>query len=206
LATGITWYDVLGVTAGASSDTLRHAYTERIRQLSPLNFSGAPSPVVSAATRARDSVEAAWLVLGDRERQRRYDAEIRLYRGRGLNRGGGFGGGPAHDGLDPYDLLRAADGLIDGDLPQAFKALVSWLAPLPAAARKGVFVPDVRGLFYRSCLTTVTAAGLKLTLERLTADPEPVEGLVVGQSPEAGSRVDRRGTVLVRVWHPPRSR
>jgi curved DNA-binding protein CbpA len=206
LATGITWYDVLGITAGASSDTLRHAYTERIRQLAPELVSGEPSPVVSAATRARDSVEAGWLVLGDRERRHRYDTTIGLYSRHGLNRGGGFGSGSTQHGVDPYDLLRAGAGLMDGDLPYALEAMAGWMAPLPIPARRRLLVPDVRGLFYRASLAALTAARLKPITERLTPDPQPVEGLVVAQSPVAGSQVRHKSMVTVQVWHPSRPR
>ena len=200
MAAGITWYDVLGVTAGASSDTLHDAYERRTRQLRPELFSGAPSPVVLAATRARASVEAAWLVLGDASRRQRYDAQIGLHR----KRGGGFKDGPPQYGQDPYELLGAIGGLIDGDLPDAAKALVSWMAPLPTPPRRRLLVPDVRGLFYRPCLATLTAAGLRMAAQRVTPDPQPVEGLVVDQSPTAGSQVRYMSTLTVRVWHPPR--
>ncbi len=73
MAGGITWYDVLGVTAGASAQTLRRAYQERVRLLRPDLVAGAPSSVVMAAARAREATEAAWLVLGDQGLRRRYD-------------------------------------------------------------------------------------------------------------------------------------
>jgi beta-lactam-binding protein with PASTA domain len=41
---------------------------------------------------------------------------------------------------------------------------------------------------------------------RLTPDPMPMEGLVVGQSPAAGSHVKTGTTLTVRLWHPPRHR
>ena len=49
-------------------------------------------------------------------------------------------------------------------------------------------------------------AGLRLAVVRLTQDPMPVEGLVVGQSLAAGSHVKAGTTLTVRVWHPPRHR
>ena len=61
----ITWYDVLGVPAGASADTLRQAYEGRKGQLRAELLNGAPAPVLSAAARASRSIEAAWLVLSD---------------------------------------------------------------------------------------------------------------------------------------------
>lgn len=205
MADGITWYDVLGVTAGASLDTLQHAYSQRTGQLRPELLAGAPSPVVSAARRAREAVEAAWLVLGDPGSRHRYDKEIGLHRGRGLRGSSGFGEGPAEHGQDPYYLLR--DGLtgIPGDkAAAAFEALVSWVKPLPAPARRRLVVPDLRGLFYRPCRDVATMAGLRLAVVRLTADAMPVEGLVVGQSPDPGSQVRRLSTLTVQVWHPRR--
>jgi|SRR5450756_728829 len=197
----------LGVTAGASSDTLHRAYTERTRQLAPGLFSGAPSPVVSAGTRARDTVETAWLVLGDRERRQRYDATIGLHRGRGLHRGGGFGTGPAAYGPDPGERLGLSDSFLDAEgLGAAAAAAAAWLAPGPVSPRRRRPVPDVRGLFYQPCLAVLSTPGLKVATVRLTPDPQPVEGLVVAQSPEPGSQSGYRSTVTVRVWHPPRSR
>jgi hypothetical protein len=212
LAEFITWYDILGVTAGAASDTISYAYARRIAQLRPELVSGAPSPVAAAVTRAREAVQAAWLVLGDPDRRARYDEEIGLHRARA----DGFSRGPYQYGQDPYDALRAADGLIDGGAWAALGALAVWMAPSPAPPRparpwparprRRLIVPDVRGLFYRSCQAVVTMGGLRLEVVRLTPDPMAVEGLVVGQSPAPGTRARRESTLTVRVWHPPRRR
>lgn len=206
VADSITWYDILGVTAGASADTLHYAYSERVRQLRPELVSGAASPVVSAAWRAREAVEAAWLVLGDPDRRHRYDKEIGLHRGRGLRGSSGFGEGPAQHGQDPYDLMRAADGLVDHEVWGAFTALLSWMGPSAAERRRRRVVPDLRGLFYRPCQSVVAMAGLRLAVVRLTPDPMPVEGLVVGQSPAAGAAVRGLSTLTVQLWHPPQDR
>ena len=107
----ITWYDILGVTAGAASDTISYAYGQRTALLRQELFSGAPSPVLVAATRAREAVQAAWLVLGDADRRNRYDKEIGLYRERDRS----LAHGEYQSGQDPYDALRAAGGEIDGD-------------------------------------------------------------------------------------------
>ena len=197
----ITWYDMLGLTAGASPDTLRSAYEERLRQLAPRLFSSAPSPVLVAATRAREAAEAAWLVLGDDERRRQYDKDIGMYR----RRGGGFSSGPAEYVGDPYDAMRTADGPLHGDFLADFAALASWMAPLPDPPRRRLTVPDMRGLFYQACRAIVTMAGLRLTTERLTADPMPVEGLVIGQSLPPGSTTRRGSMLTVQLWHPTRS-
>jgi hypothetical protein len=44
--------------------------------------------------------------------------------------------------------------------------------------------------------------GLHVAPIRLTPHPMPVDGLVVGQTPAAGERVRRDGTLTVQVWHP----
>jgi len=198
----ITWYDILGVTAGAAADTISYAYGQRTALLRPEVFSGAPSPVLAAATRAHEAVQAAWLVLGDPERRNRYDKEIGLYRGRVR----GFAQGPHHYGQDPFEGLRAADGLLDGDAGLAFTTLAAWLVPQPAPPRRRLIVPDTRGLFFRSCQAVVAVAGLRLETVQLTAEPSPVEGLVAGQFPAPGSRARHLSTLTVQVWHPPRRR
>lgn len=203
----ITWYDVLGVPAGASADTLREAYAGRKQQLRADLLSGAPSPVLSAATRASQSVEAAWLVLSDPERRRRYDEEIGLHRERGLRGSAEFGGSAATlaSGADPFYLLRGPLRF-GAALAGAAMALTDWLGPGPAPPPRRRTVPDVRGLFYQPCCDVVTMAGLRLEVVRLTRDPAPVEGLVTGQTPDAGAHVKAGATVTVRLWHPSRRR
>lgn len=202
MAEGITWYDVLGVPAGASGDTLRQAYEDRKRQLRAELLNGAPSPVLSAAARASQSIEAAWLVLSDPARRREYDEEIGLHAERGLRGSAGFGGA-AMSGAGPSYLLPGRFGAM---LAGAAMAMADWLRPGPAPPPRQRTVPDVRGLFYQPCRDVVTMTGLRLAVVRLTPDPMPVEGLVVGQSPAAGSHVKAGSTLTVRVWHPPRRR
>jgi len=54
------------------------------------------------------------------------------------------------------------------------------------------------------CCRLVAGLGLHVEIVRLTADPMPVEGLVVGQSPPPGTKVRWSGTLTAQVWHPPR--
>ena len=206
-AASITWYDVLGVPAGASADTLRQAHAARKRQLRAELLNGAPSPVLSAAARASQSIEAAWLVLSDPGLRRRYDEAIGLHRERGLRGSADFGGsaGPLAFGADPFYLLRGPLGF-GARLAGAAMALADWLGPGPAPPPRRLTVPDVRGLFYQPCRDVVTMTGLRLAVVRLTADPMPVEGLVAGQSPSAGTHVRAGSTLTARVWHPPRHR
>jgi PASTA domain len=206
MARNITLYDVLGVSPGASADTLRQAREERARQLRPGLEAGAPSPVVAAVARAREAAEFAGLVLGDPELRLRYDREIGLHRDRGLRGSAGFAEGAASDGADPYDLMRAGAELLPDSLRAAFAGLLAWTAPRPAPPARRVTVPDLRGLFYRSCQSVAMMAGFRLAVVRLTADPMPVEGLVTGQAPAPGAVVRRHSVLTVQVWHPARGR
>jgi beta-lactam-binding protein with PASTA domain len=79
--------------------------------------------------------------------------------------------------------------------------LAELLTAHPGPARR-VIVPDLRGLFARSCLRAAGDLGLHVSMVQLTAQPMAVEGLVVDQSPVPGSKVRRDGTVSVQVWHP----
>jgi beta-lactam-binding protein with PASTA domain len=81
-------------------------------------------------------------------------------------------------------------------------ALADLMTTHPAPARR-VVVPDLRGLFTRTCLRAAGDLGLHLEMIRLTPHPMPVEGLVVDQSPGPGTNVRRSATVTVEVWHPP---
>lgn len=90
----------------------------------------------------------------------------------------------------------------DPDQRQRYDAQLG-LRP-PARPRRRLTVPDVRGLFYRPSQAVAATAGLRLAVVRLTPDPLPVEGLVVGQSPDPGATVRYRSTLTVEVWHPPR--
>jgi beta-lactam-binding protein with PASTA domain len=86
---------------------------------------------------------------------------------------------------------------------EALGAIADWLAPHPAPARH-VPVPDVRGLFVGAARRFLGVTGLRVEVVQLTADPMPVEGLVVDQSPQPGSRARRASSVTVQVWHPAR--
>lgn len=209
----ITWYDVLGVPAGADRDTVRDAYVARLSQLRPESLSGAPSPVVSAAGRARAAVEAAWQVLSHPDRRLRYDRESGVQRGGGLRGSAAFGGpsaGPGSAASGSAGPGSAASGYEEHagyelrEVGAVLEALAVFAAPGPSARPRRLTVPDLRGLFFRSCRDVVTMAGLRLDVVRLTPDPMPVEGLVVGQSPAPGTQVRRHAALTVQVWHPPR--
>src|ERR1700731_197916 len=147
MAQNITLYDVLGLSPGASADTIRRARDERMRQLRPALEAGAPSSVVAAAARAEESVEVAALVLADPGARLRYDRQVGLHRDRdrGLRGPSGFAEGATGNGGAPYWLLRSGAALLD-----ATAALLSWMAPGPAPPARHLTVPDLRGLFYRA--------------------------------------------------------
>ena len=61
----ITWYDILGALPDASAGEIQHAYDAKAELLRPQLLSGAPSKVITAATRAQGIIHAAQRVLGD---------------------------------------------------------------------------------------------------------------------------------------------
>jgi curved DNA-binding protein CbpA len=190
----LTWYDVLGVAPGAAPGQVQSAYRERARQLDPLEFDGAPLKVRKAADAARAAVGEAWQVLGDAAARRRYDEQIGGWRkGEGLDRARST---PSGGGALPGRSVTA-DMVIAG--------LADLMTPHPSPPRR-VVVPDVRGLFTRSCLRVAGDLGLHLEMSQLTEHPMPVEGLVVDQSPLPGTKVSRSSTLTVEIWHPPRGR
>lgn len=189
----LTWYDVLGIAPGATAAQVQAAYQARLGLLAPRLLSGAPTRVLRAADTARASADAAWRALGDAAARRRYDEQIgaRLTGG-GLDTPAAVPSGPG-EGI--YDWG------IDADL--ALAAITGLLTAHPGPARR-VIVPDLRGLFTRSCLQAAGDLGLHLDMVQLTAQPMAVEGLVVDQSPKPGSKVRRAAAVTVHVWHPAR--
>jgi len=195
MAGQLTWYDILDISPGASADGVQEAVAAKASVLRLELISGAPSQVVSAAGRASAAIEAARQILTDPARRRRYDEEIGVRRpGEGLDRPEPV---PSEPGPDPgWGREVDSEGLTD-----ALGVLADWLAPHPAPPRR-IAVPDVRGLFVGPCRRLVTGLGLRLEIVQLTADPMPVEGLVVGQSPPPGTKARRSGTLSVQVWHP----
>jgi hypothetical protein len=192
LAGMLTWYDVLGVLPGASPGEVQSAYHERARLLDPRMLNGAPSKVLKAADAARATVGEAWHILQDAAARRRYDEKI------GVERNG--------EGLDsPQSTPSGAGGAPSGRYVTAdivIAALEDLMTPHPSPPRR-IIVPDLRGLFTRSCLRVTGDLGLNVEMVRLTEHPMPVEGLVVDQSPLPGTEVRRSSTLTVEIWHPP---
>lgn len=198
----ITWYEVLGAMPGASQTEIRRNYDSKARLLGPEFLAGAPSPVVKAASRARGILDAAWRVLGDPAQRTRYDemAGIRSTGG-GLARRGNDASEPGWTTSD-FDFATGGAG---AEMLGALMALGDLLAPHPHEPRR-VVVPDVRGLFYSVCSVATGRLGLRLTVVRLTEHPMPVDGLIVGQSPDPLMKTRRSVALTVQVWHPPASR
>jgi hypothetical protein len=184
---------------GASADEIRRAYEDKVRQLGPDRLAGAPLVVVTAAVRAVRLLDDAWRVLGAPGDRERYDVLAGIRRpGQGLQ-------APRSEPSEPgWDL----PGYPGGDSHVAavlggLAALADGLGPHPGPPRH-VVVPDVCNLFFSCCLDVAARAGLRVSAVRLTGHPLPVDGLVVGQSPQPGSKVRRSSALTVRVWHPAR--
>jgi len=196
---GITWYDILGVLPGASAGEIQDKYDFKTSLLRPELLSGAPSPVVKAASRAQGILDAARHVLADPANRERYD-EAAGFRRRddGLAQPRDF---PSDPGWGPSDFGYAG-GLRVEELVGGLMALTDWLAPHPRRPSR-IPVPDVRGLFYTTCFEVAGRLGLRVTAVRLTKHPMPVDGLVVDQSPLPPAKVHGAGALTVHVWHPP---
>jgi hypothetical protein len=195
---GITWYDVLGVMPDASAEQVQRQHDSKANLLRPELLAGAPSPVVAAASRAREILDAARRVLADPARRARYDEAVGIRRSGGsLARRAGF---PSEPGLAREVGFIASDA--GAELLGGLLALADWPAPHPRSPRR-VAVPDVRGLFFSVCLGVTGKLALRITTVRLTEHPMPVDGLVVGQSPGPAEQARRGSALTVHVWHPP---
>ena len=198
MASQLTYYDILGVTAGATADDVQRGYEARMAVLAPGRIAGAPSKVVATADRARAAVELARRTLIDPVGRRLYDEDSGVLRvGGGLSRPQ-----PVPTGNWTWDGNTSTDL----DAPIEFLGMIAdWLALRPARARR-VTVPDARGLFLGPARRLMSLSGLHASAVQLTKDPMPVEGLVIDQSVPAGARVRRMSPIELEVWHPPRQR
>jgi hypothetical protein len=199
---GVTWYDVLGLLPGASSEQVKSRYDAKASLLRPEHLAGAPSPVVAAASRARDILDSAQRVLADPANRARYDEAIGIRRSDGgLQPHRGSPSEPGWDISDAYLMGGHEVAALLGGLLALADSLGA-LRSHPGPPRR-VAVPDVRGLFYSTCSGITGKLGFRLTTVRLTERPLPVDGLVIDQSPKPAVKA-RRGSVLtVQVWHPP---
>jgi hypothetical protein len=200
MADQLSYYDILGVEPGATADEIRLAYETKAGVLAPAMISGAPSKVVGVVDRARAALEIAQRTLLDPAGRREYDIEIGI-----LRTGAGLVGPvpvPSHGNWTSTAVTGRA-GLTADALVEGLGMIADWLAPRPAPPRR-VAVPDVRGLFVTGARRLLVASGLRSEVVQLTHDPIPVEGLVVDQSLQAGTKAHRASTVTVQVWHPAR--
>jgi hypothetical protein len=195
---GITWYDILDVLPDASADTIQQAYEAKASLLRPPLMSGAPSKVLTAASRAQAILDAARRELVDPADRERYDEAAGLRRdGQGLAQAQAV---PTEPGWRPSDFDFAA-GPPGEEALGVLMALTDWLTPHPHPSRR-IPVPDVRGLFYTVCVEVAGRRDLRVTAVRLTEHPLPVDGLVVDQSPLPPAKVHRASALTVQVWHP----
>ena len=79
-SSGITWYDVLGVLPDASPEQVQRQYDSKAGLLRPELVTGAPSPVVTAVSRACEILDAARRVLADPANRARYDQAVGIRR------------------------------------------------------------------------------------------------------------------------------
>ena len=198
---GITWYDVLGALPGASAEEIQREYDSKARLLRPELIAGAPSPVVTAVSRAQGILDSAWRVVGDPVRRKGYDEAVGLRRsGGGLSRPESFPSEPGWRSSDS-DFVAGRPG---AELLSGLMALTDWLTPHPREPRR-IIVPDIRGLFYSVCLEIAAKLHLRVIAVRLTKYPMPVDGLVVDQSPRPPAKMQRDSALTIKVWHPPAS-
>lgn len=200
MAGQLTYYDILGVTTGASPDDVQRSYDAKMAVLAPRMIAGAPSKVVATVDRAHAVLELARRTLTDPVGRRLYDEESGVLR---------VGGGLVRPQAVPSTGNWTWDGNLRGpdpDAPTEFLGMIAdWLAQRPAATRR-VTVPDGRGLFVSPARRLMTLSGLHPEVVQITRDPMPVEGLVVDQTIQAGARVRRMCPVTLQVWHPPQQR
>jgi hypothetical protein len=195
---GITWYDILDVLPDASMDTIQQAYDAKASLLRPPLISGAPSKVLTAASRAQAILDAARRALIDPADRERYDEAAGLRRdGPGLAQARDIPTGPGWRPAD-FDFATGPPG---EEALGVLMALTDWLTPHSHPPRR-IPVPDVRGLFYTVCVEVAGRRDLRVTAVRLTEHPMPVDGLVVDQSPLPPAKVHRAGALTVQVWHP----
>ena len=203
MAGQLSYYEILGVAAGAPADDVERSYQAKAAVLAPGMISGAPSKVVAVADRALAALALARQTLTDPARRERYDIQIGIRKpGSGLTRPVS----PPSEGLWGWD--PSWHGLGGGADPEtaateALGAIADWLAPRPGRPRN-VAVPDARGLFAGPARLLITRSDLRVQVIQLTKEPMPVEGLVVDQSPRSDTNARRASTVTLQVWHPSR--
>jgi hypothetical protein len=224
----MSWYDVLGVPADASDDEIRHAYLAKAKLLHPDRLAGAPPEVADAANAAMALLNEARRVLEDRAVRARYDAAgagasvapappmTAPSRPADRHSRSPAARAQADDRRSAYPGLRPPTAGPSGSrsvasehggptlvaaLLASLEVVADWLGPHPRPSRH-VIVPEFRRHHVSECFYMLADTGLHPRIVRLTAHPAPVDGVIVDQSPAAGSRVRRNSVVTLKVWHP----
>ena len=83
----------------------------------------------------------------------------------------------------------------------AVESALDWLSPKRRRSKR-VSVPDFTGLGTLELLYVAMRAGVKVDVVRVVEHPLPVEGVVIDQTPAAGTEVKRDSVVTVKVRHP----
>ena len=73
-----THYDVLGISADASAETVKRAYYKRARKYHPDAHAGSTDKLIDEAERAMALLNSAWSVLRDPDLRRDYDEDLIL--------------------------------------------------------------------------------------------------------------------------------
>jgi hypothetical protein len=132
----VTHYEVLGVARGASTAEVRRAYVALARRHHPDQHAGDRAAQARAEQEMR-RINAAWEVLRDAERRRRYDAELDGARATGAPGGRSFvTDAPTGSTWRPIDDDWSVDDLDDPRLDDAAYAT-------PRGGRALALVPAV---------------------------------------------------------------
>lgn len=196
-----SYYEILGVSPEASSEQIRAAYLGKAGAVNPSGHPGADAHLLDLATQAMNLLKEAWEVLGDCRLRLRYDeifASEQQVRDEyeTLNRPSVsyFGAGNVKEPV--------FDGRL-GAIVAGVESAAEWLAPKPLRPRK-VILPDFVLMYASQTFATAVRAGVRIQFVRLTEQPAPTDGVVVGQDPPARTEVSRDSKVTLKVLHPRR--
>lgn len=130
---GPTHYEVLGVATDAPTEDVRRAYLRLARQNHPDAHAAGSAAARTEADRRMQSINAAWTVLGDVARRRRYDHELGLSdAARVADSREGFV--PFHPDDDDPDPRTAPDVPYEGAVPATGARRVATFAPVAVFA------------------------------------------------------------------------
>jgi curved DNA-binding protein CbpA len=139
----LTWYDVLGVSPGASPGQVRSAYQAWVRQLAPQMLAGAPTTVLKAADVPKAAADEAWRVLGDPAARPLYDSQIGARgNGEGLDQPDSDPSGPRH--REPRSAGQAPSLCRSGTPPRSNTGSVTSLILVNKWCYRGT--PEIRKL------------------------------------------------------------